>query len=157
MSRFQYRWWIFAVIRREYRNYAAIMDWRPLIGRVWIKEWRKRWPAVRGLGPVDLLWDAFSFKEWEAEGWRDYAIIPLSLLKWTWAYIFWRFVLILARILSYYPLDYLWVGCSPNSRRSSPEPTICPRCLWAGQRRQCFHTYTEWEAVDECPRCGSEI
>lgn len=151
---FKQRFWIFALAKPG-RKYAAVSGWHHIAGRLWIRG-RNR-PAHSCCTPFDLLADALRGREFEAEGWRDYAIIPLSLARWVWAWIFWRFVLILARVFRRYPLAYSWVGCSPNGRWTSPEPTVCPRCLWAGQRRQCEHGYTEWEAEDYCPRCGRDI
>ena len=151
--KFKRQFWIFAISNRPY---LAVPGWHHIVGRLWIKG-REGRPPVRCCSPLDLLWDAFTFREFEPESWRDYWIVPASLLKWSWAWIFWRFILVLTRVFHHYPLARVWTGVSPNSRWSSPEPTICPRCLWAGQRRQCVHGYTEWEAEDECPRCGKDI
>jgi hypothetical protein len=150
--KFKHQFGPFAIASRDY---AGISHWRHLFGRVWIKEGRVM-TSFRGLDEIDLLWDAFTFREFEAESWRDYALIPIWLARWTWAYLFSRLIIAMQRACRG-PLVRLWIHWSTNSRWSSVTPVICPRCLWAGQRRQCDHGYNEYEAEDNCPRCGRDI
>ena len=89
----------------------------------------------------------------------DCALIPYHLVWWLIAYL-WTLIwglLIFFKFGSYNWQNYWW--CFMWGRHNSPEPTICPSCLWAGPRRWCYHGYSgeESEPTDECPRCGYEI
>ncbi len=102
------------------------------------------------------LRDALKFQEFEAETWKDYAVIPFFVMKflcaWTWTYI-----LAVPKYIKYRNEKYRTWYIFGYGRRESPEPEICPRCLWAGMQRNLVHDYNEFEGYDECPRCGYEV
>jgi hypothetical protein len=117
--------------------------------------------AVKRITYLDFLREALTFHEFEAEHWTEYAVIPWYLLRWMFALIWtviwgnWR--AIRNRGEDFYPAwAFAW------GRHDSPEPVVCPRCLWAGPRRWLYHGYgscgdDDVEPVDECPKCGAEL
>lgn len=116
------------------------------------------------------LKDALTFRHFEPESWRDYALVPWWVLRWAFAYFYtiprtsllkvnlwirshcWPLFLVTRHVL---PLH--------SGRWEDTDPTICERCLWAGMRRWCIHDYRGgWddgnvEAEDECPRCRNSL
>lgn len=111
--------------------------------------------GIRPYTRFDQLRDALSLREFEPQSWRDWLIIPWSLIRWVFAWVWtqlWGIGLTI-RYREFNGWHWMW------GRRESPEPIICTRCLWAGAQRWCVHTYygEDSEAVDECPRCGGMI
>lgn len=135
--------------------------WGKFLSRVIADQNRKR-GVIRDITHRDLLLEALTLKEFEAETAIDYLLVPYYLLRWLFAYvctILWGYW----RIVRRRPKDGLDLAfCMMWGRHDSPEPTICPRCLWAGMRRWCWHGYEsdgvgDVEPVDDCPRCGNSI
>ncbi len=104
------------------------------------------------------------FHDFQAQSWRDYALIPWWMLRYGFALVVtyvwgvWRFI----RLRNKVERHWLKFAAFGWGRRESPEPIMCRCCLWAGMVRWTVHTYTacgedDVEPVDECPRCGSEI
>ena len=97
------------------------------------------------------------FHSFEPQSWRDYALIPWWLLRYAFAWV-WAEAWATWKIGKGIPAG--WANL--YGRWESPEPVMCPRCLWAGPRRWVIHTYQDdgvgdVEPVDECPRCGCEM
>ena len=105
-----------------------------------------------------IISDALSFQFFEPESWKDYAVIPYHLARWVFAYI-WTRLWGFCRLLRHGRKPWVWMW----GRWVSPEPMMCPRCLWAGPTRWLVHTYEscgdegDCEAVDECPKCGYAV
>lgn len=109
-----------------------------------------------------FLREALTLKEFEPQSTWDWFRIPFYLVRWVTAYI-WTYLWAWSRLRAI-PKDDPWrFGMAFGwGRHESPEPTICPRCLWAGPQRWLYHGYgTGWdgdsEPRDECPRCGKEL
>lgn len=119
----------------------------------------KKRPPVRGYTYLDGLLEALTFDEFEPESLHDYLVLPYYLLCWFIAYTSTHaraqataVKYLLTRKCHGWRESQIWAY--GWSRRNSPEPIACPRCLWMGAQHQCYHGYTEWEAQDECPKCG---
>lgn len=135
--------------------------WTKFMRKV-IADRNKDRPAVRGVTYTDQFLDAISLKEFEADSVIDYLLIPYYLIRWLLAYavtVVWAYW----RIIRRRPKDRMeLVFCTMWGRSDSPEPAICPRCLWAGMQRWLYHGYCsdgagDVEACDECPRCGNNV
>lgn len=121
-----------------------------------------------------------AFRNFEPDGWLDYALIPWWLARYLYALLWtallrqpaWRLRMWLWRRgwRPYSGRDFRrWRGWimrwlpSHGGRHVDSNPVICERCLWAGMVRWTYHTYQDdgtgedVEPVDECPRCGKEI
>ncbi len=128
----------------------------------------KRFWRSAGHDLEDLRY-ALSLKEFEPEGWRDWALIPGHVLCWAIAFV-WQWPWYLASHLNYWFRNHCrpvfrvtrWILPLGGGRWESPDPIICPRCWWGGATRALVHTYASYgeddvEPVNECPRCGAEI
>lgn len=129
---------------------------RFLIRRIWLEIRDFCLPRIRRTMYFWKLFEALRFKEFEAEKFSDYLVIPFFVfrffLAWGWTY---------ARAVPRYfkrrkEKNIRW-HLFGYGRHDSPEPEICPRCLWAGMQRSLVHCYNEYEGYDECPRCGNEV
>lgn len=103
-----------------------------------------------------------SIRDLELESWQDYALVPWSLLRYGFAWLY--------AALIWYParrVQIRWPYRIPflpryDGRDVDPDPIWCDRCGWAGMRRWAIHAYAavgddDVEPCDECPRCAAEI
>ena len=94
-----------------------------------------------------------SLKDYEPYRLQDRILLPWRLLRWFIAWL-WTWGWGWSRYIQHRePWAFMW------GRHESPEPVMCPYCLWAGSQRECYHGYQgeESEAVDSCPRCGGDL
>ena len=114
-------------------------------------------------GFQSVRYDVFTItSEFEYESWKDLVRIPISYFKWLWACIVYfrmRFFDVAKAIKNDDKLALSLVGM--KGRRDDPRPTVCPRCLWAGQYKHLWHTYGSdgYDSYPEsqCPSCGQEL
>jgi hypothetical protein len=109
-----------------------------------------------------MSWQFYPFKitrEFEPQGWGDYALIPWWAARYVFAYL-WFWSRNLAWMIRRWRRD---VWFADGGRHISLDPICCPRCLWSGPYRWLCHRYQDdgsgedVEPSDECPRCGLEI
>lgn len=99
----------------------------------------------------------------QAEGWRDYVLLPWwfsrYLFAWLWAKLVWYPA---QRLQIYWWPRKVWFLPRYGGRHVDPDPVRCELCGWAGMRRWCYHGYAsvgddDVEPEDYCPRCETEI
>lgn len=93
--------------------------------------------------------------------WRDYTLLPWFLLRWVFAWL-WTQAWGRYRILQLPRGEWNRITCWMWGRWESPEPVMCPYCLWAGPERWLYHGYAacgddDVEPMDYCPRCDNEM
>ena len=140
-------WWLATLWLKVFPWWAHLITMG--VGALWIGYWLAslapvyndqviRSPRLRYLPAVLLAmgW-TLTWGTWKlACRWKDWCLRPTTF----------RY---------YRSLAFSW------GRHTSPKALLCVECGWAGPLRWMVHTYDDdgcgdVEAVDECPRCGSQ-
>lgn len=123
--------------------------------------------------PLPFCVIRLSLAGFEPQGLIDWLAIPIYVLRywacwlWTRAWAFARLIRVFIWRITGKEVSRYWRAYVFGwGRHDSPEPVMCPRCLWAGPVRWLAHGYSgvsvgeddyDVEPTDECPRCGGEL